>query len=162
MKRISLILAVAMFTVVVGGSVAQTAPEGKIPDAGSQVVNWGDALAQAESDGSPLDLQRAATPQMPGRTTEIGLDSDGRFATSVPLLESLLGDSGTALQNSANVDSGICVFRFRAQVRRCSSKWAECCRRGMDNAEWLWLCSMVLQDCINRAGAAFEACLADN
>lgn len=162
MKRLSLILAVSVFAGVAGGSAAQTAPEGKIPDAGSQVVNWGDALAQAESDGPPLDLQRAATSQMPGKTTETGLDSDGRSATSVSLLESLLADSGTALQNSANSDSGICFFRFGAQVRRCASKWAECCRRDMDSPEWLSLCSMVLQDCINRAEAALEACLGDN
>lgn len=162
MKRISLILAVAMFGISVGGAAAQTPPEGKIPDAGSQVVNWGDGLAQAESDGPPLDLQRAVTSQMPGRTTETGLYSDGRSGTSVPLLESLLADSGTALQNRANVDSGVCFFRFGAQVRRCASKWAECCRRDMESPEWLLLCSAVLQDCINRAEAALEACLGDN
>lgn len=133
MKRLSLILAVVMFGISVGGAAAQRPPEGKTPDAGRQAVN----------------------PSEGDRTVADRVDSDQNVTW-----EWLSEPPGVVASASASSlpEEAECALAQVSAIKRCHDDWQRCFGTSFSYRRFL-RCSNEAIVCIEGAYAAYRACV---
>lgn len=128
MKRISLILAVAMFGISVGGAAAQTPPEGKTPDVGRQAINptEGDrAVADRESDGNVSWQWLSEPPGVDTPAMSVSAASNGNPSRCATWLGIELNDCFRRF--------AACLYNFPKRYGMCASKALGCVAKAEAN-----------------------------
>lgn len=140
MKRISLILAVAMFGISVGGAAAQTPPEGKTPDVGRQAVN------PTEETRSQASLEKPEPP-----SSMEWLDGPPGISRQV-----------AAFSVVANPEQTHCATALGSAMNACLIAFGRCFSEKGTSFEGFIECADASILCIEAAEAAFDACLDEN